>query len=75
MADPTLSQLIGGLLGYGPVGLGFGVCGFVIWTLYQRNLALSDKVTELAIAANQSQLSTANAIQTLTEVVKAGKAA
>lgn len=70
MPDPTLSQLIGGLLGYGPVGLAFGVCGFVIWTLYQRNTVLNDKFVDMAVAATQAQLSSTNAMNALTEAVK-----
>lgn len=73
MPDPTLSQLIGGLLGYGPVGLAFGVCGFIIWTLYTRNTALNDKLLEVIIASNSAQTASTTAINSLTEIVKAGR--
>jgi hypothetical protein len=74
MADPTLSQLIGSLLGYGPVGLAFGVCFFVIWTLYTRNTTLNDKLIDIIVTSNTAQLSTTTAINALTDLVKAGKA-
>ncbi len=73
MPDPTLSQLIGGLLGYGPIGLAFGVCGFIIWTLYNRNTSLNDKLLEIIVASNTAQMSTTTAINALTDIVKAGR--
>lgn len=71
MADPTLSQLIGGLLSYGPAGTAIGVLLYVIKVLYDRNVALSDQVKELALAANTSSLSNATALNGLTDVVRA----
>lgn len=73
MPDPTLSQLIGGLLGYGPPGIAIGVCLFVIWTLYQRNTALNDKLIDIIVASNTAQMSATTAINALADVVKAGK--
>ena len=69
-----MSQLIGGLLGYGPPGTAIAVLLFVIWTLYNRNTTLNDKLIEIIVASNTAQLSTTTAMNALAEVVKAGKA-
>jgi hypothetical protein len=73
MADPTLSQLIGGLLDYGPIGTAFGVAGFVIWTLYKRNEALNDAIRDMAVNATTAQASTTTALNRLSELLTVRK--
>lgn len=74
MGDPTLSQLIGGLLGYGPQGVAFSICFFVIYTLYQRNTVLNDKLTDVVVTTTVTNQSMTTALNSLTDVIKAGKA-
>lgn len=73
MPDPTLSQLIGSLIGYGPVGVAFGVAGFVIWTLYNRNQSLQDAIRDMAVNATAAQAATTTALNRLSDLLTVRK--